>query len=121
MAKHILPQLMQYGRVVRGYLGLHGRNIPVARHLVRLFGLTETHGVEVMAVEQGGPCDQAGLREGDIIIAFGDRPVTIIDDLHKRLTEVPVGVPASLVFLREERRLQRFVVPGEYPQHETQV
>jgi S1-C subfamily serine protease len=121
MAKHILPQLMQYGRVVRGYLGLHGRNVPVARHLVRLFGLTETHGVEVMAVEHGGPCDQAGLREGDIIIAFGDRPVTTIDDLHKRLTEVPVGVPASLVFLREERRLQRFVVPGEYPQHDTQV
>ena len=29
MAKHILPQLMQHGRVVRGYLGLHGRNVPL--------------------------------------------------------------------------------------------
>ena len=31
MAKHILPQLMQHGRVVRGYLGLHGRTVPMPR------------------------------------------------------------------------------------------
>ena len=30
MAKHILPQLMQHGKVVRGYLGLHARNVPLA-------------------------------------------------------------------------------------------
>ena len=34
-AKHILPQLMQHGRVVRGYLGLHGHNVPIARPLAR--------------------------------------------------------------------------------------
>ena len=37
MAKRIVPQLMQHGRVVRGYLGLHGRDVPIARHLVRQF------------------------------------------------------------------------------------
>ena len=39
MAKRIVPQLMQHGRVVRGYLGLHGRDVPIARHLARQFGL----------------------------------------------------------------------------------
>jgi len=115
MAKHILPQLMQHGRVVRGYLGLHGRNIPIARHLARLFGLTQAEGVEVMAIEEDGPADQAGVQEGDVIVILGDQPATSIDDLHKRLTELPVGVPATIVLLRGERRLQRFVVPTDYP------
>src|SRR5207302_2523096 len=35
MAKHILPQLMQHGKVVRGYLGLHGRDVPLARVTAR--------------------------------------------------------------------------------------
>jgi S1-C subfamily serine protease len=115
MAKHILPQLMQHGRVVRGYLGLHGRSAPVARHLARSFELDQTSGVEVMAVESGGPADQAGILEGDMIVRLGDQASTSVDDLHKMLTELPVGVPATVTLLRGQRRLERFVVPAEYP------
>jgi S1-C subfamily serine protease len=115
MAKHILPQLMQHGRVVRGYLGLHGRSVPLARHLVRRYTLSQTTGVEVMAVEANGPASDAGLEEGDILIALGDQPTTSVDDLHKRLMELPVGIAATVTLLREERRLERLVVPGDYP------
>jgi S1-C subfamily serine protease len=115
MARHILPQLMQHGRVVRGYLGLHGHNVPIPRHLRRLYNLDQTAGVEVAAVETNGPADQAGVEEGDVILTLGEQAATSIDDLHKRLTELPVGIPASIVLLRGERRLQRFVVPTEYP------
>ena len=48
-------------------------------------------------------------------MALGEEPVTSVDDLHKLLTQLPVGVPSSVVILREQRRLQRFVVPEEYP------
>src|SRR5262249_51938235 len=48
-ARHILPQLMQHGRVVRGYLGLHGRTAPLSRNLAREYGLTQTGAVEVAA------------------------------------------------------------------------
>jgi S1-C subfamily serine protease len=115
MAKHILPQLMQHGRVVRGYLGLHGRSAPVARHLARSFDFDQASGVEVMGVEPGGPADQAGILEGDIIARLGDQAATSVDDLHKMLTELPVGVPATVTLLRGQRRLERFVVPAEYP------
>ncbi len=114
-AKHILPQLMQHGRVVRGYLGLHGHNVPVARPLARFFNLTQPTGVEVVAVEPNGPAAQAGIEPDDMIISLGDQPVTNVDDLHKLLTELPVGVPSSVVILRGQRRLQRFVLPEEYP------
>ncbi len=114
-AKDILPQLMQYGRVIHGYLGLHGRNVPLARSRARQFELNQATAVEVVAVEPNGPSDEAGIQPGDVLVSLGDQPVTTIDDLHKLLTQLPVGVPSSVVMLRGAQRLQRFIVPGEYP------
>jgi S1-C subfamily serine protease len=116
MAKHILPQLMQHGRVVRGYLGVHCRNVPLPRHLARAFGLTQAAGVQLESVEANGPAAQAGLLEEDIVIGLGERSTRSIDDLHKLLMELPVGVPAAVTILRGDRRLERFVVPGDYPE-----
>jgi S1-C subfamily serine protease len=115
MAKHILPQLMQHGRVVRGYLGLHVRNVPLPQRLVRQFALNDKSGVEVLSVEENAPADQAGIEVEDIIVALDDQPTTCADDLHKLLTTLPVGIPAEVTLLRGDRRLRRFVVPGEYP------
>jgi hypothetical protein len=50
-----------------------------------------------------------------VIVTFGDRPATSIDDLHKLLTELPVGIPSTVVYLRENRRYERMVVPTDYP------
>jgi S1-C subfamily serine protease len=115
MAKHVLPQLMQHGRVVRGYLGLHGRTIPIPTTVARRFELTEKAGVQVMAVEENGPADQAGIQEEDVIVSLGDEPATTVDDLHKLLMRLPVGIPTVVRLLRGERRLERMVVPAEYP------
>ena len=74
-----------------------------------------TGGVEVLAVEGGGPAEQAGLQEEDVIVALDEQPTANVDDLHKLLTTLPVGVPATVTLLRGERRLERMVVPTEYP------
>jgi S1-C subfamily serine protease len=115
MAKHILPQLLQHGRVVRGYLGVHVRSVPIPKALARRFELKQTHGVEIQSVEQDGPADQAGVLEEDVIVSLGEQPTGSADDLHKLLMQLPVGVPAQLVLLRGERRLERWVVPDDYP------
>jgi S1-C subfamily serine protease len=115
MARHILPQLLQHGRVMRGYLGLHGRNVPLPPALARRFGLSQEGAVEVVAVEPDGPAEGAGLLEEDLIVALGDQPVTSVDDLHKLLLQLPVGIPATVVLVRGERRLERMVVPMDYP------
>jgi S1-C subfamily serine protease len=115
MAKRIVPQLMQHGHVVRGYLGLHGRDVPLARPLARHFAMDQDSAVEVIGLESGGPAAQAGMAEGDLIVTLGEQAITSVDDLQKRLTELPVGIPTEVVLLRGERRLVRFVVPGEYP------
>jgi S1-C subfamily serine protease len=115
VAKHILPQLMQHGRVVRGYLGLHGRGVPLPRAASRRFELGQATGVEVVAIEEGAPADQAGVLEGDVIVSLAEKPTTSVDDMHQLLAQLPVGIPAPVVLLRGERRLERWVVPNEYP------
>ncbi|MFO0929062.1 MAG: trypsin-like peptidase domain-containing protein [Gemmataceae bacterium] len=116
MAKTILPQLMKHGRVMRGYLGIHVRVVPIARPLARRFELTQTSGVGIVGLEAGGPAAEAGLEEDDVIVALGDHPATSVDDLHRELLRLPVGVPALVTVLRGDRRLVRMVIPTDYPE-----
>jgi S1-C subfamily serine protease len=115
MAKDILPQLLKHGRVVRGYLGLHARSVPLPPGLARRFDLEQKGAVEVMAVEPDGPAEQAGILEEDLLLSLGEKPTTSVDDLHKLLTELPIDVPAPVTLLRRDRRLHRLVLPTEYP------
>jgi S1-C subfamily serine protease len=115
MAKHILPSLLRHGRVIRGYLGLHGRQVPIPLDIGRRVGIEMGTGVEILALEPDGPADRAGLEVEDVIVSFGDESVTNVDDLHKLLTQSPVGAAVELGLLREGRKLTRTVVPGEYP------
>jgi len=115
MAKVVLPQLMQHGRVMRGFLGVQCRVVPLSPVHVRQFNLDQKYGVEVMGVEPGGPADDAGMEEGDVIVTLGDRPATSVDDLHKLLTQLPVGIPSTVTLLRDGRRLERMVIPTDYP------
>jgi S1-C subfamily serine protease len=114
-ARTILPQLLKHGRVIRGYLGLHARQVPIAPDVARKFELAQKSGIEILMLEEDGPAQNGGLWIEDVIVDFGGRPVTTIDDLQRLLTQVPVGLPAPIVLLREGRRIERTVVPGEYP------
>jgi S1-C subfamily serine protease len=114
-AKTILPQLLKHGRVIRGYLGLHVRQVPVAPELREKFGLAQKSGVEILMLEEDGPAQTAGLWIDDVIVAFGEKPVASVDDLLRLLTQLPVGLPAKIDVLREGRLIERTAVPTEYP------
>jgi S1-C subfamily serine protease len=116
IAKVVLPQLMQHGRVNRGFLGVQCRVVPLPPPTIRQFNLgDQKHGVEVIGVEEGGPADDAGVQEGDVLVSLGDQPAASVDDLHKLLTQLPVGIPATVVLLRDGRKLERMVIPADYP------
>lgn len=114
MAKHVLPSLLKHGRVIRGYLGLHGRRVPIAPELVARLGLKQHHGVEVMNLEEDAPAQLGGVWIEDLIIGLGDRPVASIDDLHKLLTQLPVAVRTPIQLLREGKLILRQVIPSDY-------
>src|SRR5438874_1044495 len=69
-AKTILPQLLSHGRVRRGYLGLHARQVPISPEHRREFGLTQATGVEILMLEEDGPAQNAGLWIEDVIVGY---------------------------------------------------
>lgn len=77
----------------------------VARRLRRSVGLPERDGLLVRLVEDGGPGGRAGLHQGDLIIAAGDRDVTTVDDLHDALDAVPPGDALALRVVRGTEEL----------------
>jgi len=114
-ARWVLTQLLTRGRVLRGYLGIAGRERPLDRRLVRHLDLTAERGVEIMHMEKGTPADAAGLRSGDIILSLAGRPVRDIPDLQRVLGEIEVGTPAAMEILRRTLRVTLDVVPTEAP------
>src|SRR5205814_1952112 len=71
MARDIVPHLLRHGKVLRGYLGLHARTVPVAPALRRQLELEQESAVQIVAIEPGAPADQAGILEDDLIVALG--------------------------------------------------
>ncbi len=61
------------GKVRRGYLGVTIQ--PVTSEIATRLGLKEPHGVIVGAVEKGSPAERAGLKQGDVIIAFNGNQI----------------------------------------------
>jgi S1-C subfamily serine protease len=101
----VLPSLLRDGRVRRGYLGIAGQSVPLLRRVTRFHRLVQAGGVLVTSVEPKAPAAAAGVREGDVIVAFEDDPVESLDDLHKLLTEARIGTRVNLSVLRHADRL----------------
>lgn len=112
-AKFVASRLIKDGRVRRSYIGIGGQNVPLHRRVVRFHDLRVESGILIVSIEANSSGQRAGLREGDVIIAFDDKPVRGIDDLHRLLTEEKVGVKSSLVIIRGSEKIEREIVPAE--------
>ena len=115
LAKFVATSLIRDGRIVRGWIGVGGQNARLRRHLVRRHELARESGVLVLSVEKGSPAERTGLKEGDIIVSLGGRPVAGVDDLHKFLTGSAVGVRAPISVLRNSEHLSFEIEPVTRP------
>jgi S1-C subfamily serine protease len=87
IVKWVLPQLLQHGRVRRGYLGVGGATMPIGRRVALAFGLEQKSAVRLQSVETGSPAALAGLRNGDVLLGFDGIDIDTIDRLHQTLDE----------------------------------
>src|SRR5207237_10523443 len=99
-AKDVAGLLIRNGKIRRGHIGVAGQNVTLQRRLVHQHSLAVTSGILVISLEPKGPAHRAGLREGDVIVAYGSHPVASIDELHRLLTEEQGGTKIGLTFLR---------------------
>ena len=112
-AKFVASRLLRDGRIRRSYIGVSAQTVPIHRRVVRFYDLAKESGALVLSVEENSPAKGAGLRDGDVIVALEGKPVAGVDDLHRVLTDVRVGVSSALTVLRRTEKIELKIVPEE--------
>lgn len=115
-AQRVVSLLLRDGKVTRAYLGITGEPWTLHRRLERFYHLDQASGVRVAGLDANGPARQAGLREGDVLVALADHAIKGVDDLQRFLTDWPVGVPAEARVIRGTELLTRSIIPAELTQ-----
>ena len=112
-ARWVVSQLLTHGRVRRSYLGLTAQRWPLNRKLVRFHHLPGDYAVQVVSVDKRGPAYQSGVRERDLIVSINGHTVASVDDIHRVLSEWPIGQAMTLVIFRGQERLEMSATPAE--------
>jgi Do/DeqQ family serine protease len=110
MAKNIISQLMQKGKVSRGWLGVSIQ--PVTPPLAESFGLKKATGALVSDVMSGSPAAKAGLRQGDVILRFDGKEVKDSKQLQLIVAETPANKAVSVELIREGKPVTLSVTIG---------
>ncbi|MGB3634522.1 MAG: trypsin-like peptidase domain-containing protein [Rubrobacteraceae bacterium] len=105
--RRVIFSLVTEGRVRRAYLGVGVVTRPARGDFAG--------GAGVETVAPNSPAERAGVRTGDVIVSFGDRPVKSTDSLLNLLDEWAIGRDTTLTVLRGNRELSLSVKPREQP------
>jgi len=111
MASRIMRDLIDKGRVVRGWLGLRISSVP--RGLAKRLGLRSAEGALVTEVYPGMPAAQAGMRRGDVIVEFDGKKIRNHSELMNAVADTRVGRQAQLEVVRDRKPLRLTVTVAE--------
>ena len=95
-----VAMLLAHGRVPRPYLGIGIQPVRLSAALQTQAG--QETGLMVMSIEADSPADQAGVKQGDIVLALGDKAVRHVDDLQAALAAVGLDQSAQLRVARSD-------------------
>ncbi len=96
--EQILDQLLTEGKVIRPWLGVIIQ--PVTDELAQYFGLEKAEGALISNVQSGSPAEKAGLRRGDIILQYNDKPIKTTEELQEAVRETEIGQKVVLLVHR---------------------
>jgi S1-C subfamily serine protease len=112
----VVDQLMEKGRIARGYLGMGMQPVRLPESLRRTLNLPRAGGVIIVAVEPDSPAERAGLLIGDVLIALDGIPVGDTADVQALLGPERVGSAVVASIIRAGLLAERTIVVGERPQ-----
>jgi serine protease Do len=112
VAKEILPQLREKGKVVRGWMGVTIG--AMSQDLAATYGLTEPEGAVVGSVVSGSPAEKAGLKPEDVILSADGRTIEDNSDLSRYIASRSPGTTVKLDVLRGKDRRSVPVVLGTF-------
>ena len=102
-AKRITDELIRFGRVRRGWLGVSVQD--VTREMLRFFHLDRVRGVVIAKVMRESPSARAGLKQGDVILSLDNNEVLDKADYNERTSNYPVGNTINLKILRDGKEV----------------
>jgi serine protease Do len=113
MAKAVLRDLIDKGKVTRGWLGVAIQNIDES--LAEQFGVEVTEGVLISDVQDGSPAQEAGFERGDIVIGYDNKKISDVNRLRNIVAQTEVGTKVEVKVLRKEKEKILTVKIGEQP------
>jgi serine protease Do len=111
MAKQIVQQLRDEGKVTRGWLGVVVQ--PLSEELAQSFGLDRPRGALVSEVVKDSPAERAGIKRGDVILSFDGQGIDERNDLPKIVATTPVGKAVKVIVFRDGRERELKVEVGK--------
>jgi len=113
MAKAIKNQLIKTGSVTRGYLGIIIQDL--TPELKESFGLGDLKGVLIAEVTKDSPAEKSGLKHGDVIVEFDDKPVKNVSAFRNRVSLIAAGSKEKIIILRDKQSMVLNVTIGKLP------
>jgi len=114
LAKTLLPELKEYGKIRWGFLGVTIQELTAT--LAQALGVEGTKGVLVNGVVPKEPAERAGLRSGDIIIGFDGMTIENVGDLQRKVGRTPIGQTSVVKIIRKGTTEEVPIHVGELPQ-----
>ena len=113
LATTVTQQIIEHGRVVRGWLGIEAQEI--TPELAESFNLQSIRGVLVAGVIRGGPAAKAGINPGDIVLEVLDEDISKASQLINSVASIPPNNKVKIKILRNNKELIVEPVVGERP------
>ncbi len=110
MAKPIITQLVDKGKVTRAWLGVSIK--PVSEEIARSLGLAKPTGTMIAGVQKNGPAEMGGVKAGDLILLFGGVEVRDPSHLQQLVAATRIGTAVQVVVLRNGSRTTLTLKPG---------
>lgn len=111
MAKVVVSQLRDSGKVTRGYLGV--RFQPLTADLAKSFGLDSEKGALIASVEKDTPAERAGLKAGDVILEYDGKPINEGNELPRFVAATPIDKKVKLSVFRDGKKQDVYLVVGK--------
>jgi len=111
LAKSVIPQLKDQGKVTRGLLGVLIQEID--QELAAALKLESTDGALVSDVKKDSPAERAGFRRRDVIVSFNGKPIKEHTDLPLMVANTKIGSEASVEVMRGGEKIILKPVVGE--------
>jgi serine protease DegS len=117
LARDVMQQIIEHGRVMRGWLGIEAQDLNP--ELAESFKLPDTNGVLVAGVLRGGPADEAGLLPGDVLVSINDQVVVNSRNSLNQIAGFMPGTSIRLGVIRAGKRVELEAVVSERPKART--